>query len=469
MHHDYQCNSAMGLFKIMKQNKIEGAPTKPLEVGEKIVKSFPKNDLYSKLEIAGMGYINLYLSKEWISKEISLILNNGVKPSGVEKKKIIIDYSSPNVAKEMHVGHLRSTIIGDTLARILEFSGHEVERVNHVGDWGTQFGMLIAHLKDQCPNYKTEVPDIQDLTKFYKDAKKKFDVDEEFKKRSHLEVVALQSHDPAVNSENISLWKKIIEASQRMFNDVYKKLNVHPDLKMVGESFYNPFLPDVVKYLDNKKLLKDSDGAKLFFIDGFETPLIVQKSDGGFGYDTTDLAAIRYRVNERKADWIIYVVDSGQSLHFDLIFNAARKSGLVKEDTRLDHVGFGVVQGEDKKRFKTRSGDTVRLVDLLDEARDRARKILDERVKAGNSPITKEEDIEYAAEQLGYGGVKYFDLRQNRLSDYVFNYDRMLSPDGETAVYMEYTYARIRSIIRKVNITSDFYKNIIHITHESEY
>lgn len=472
MNHDYQCNSAMSLFKILKSNKIADAPNQPRLVGEKIMNSFPSHPLYEKLELAGPGYINLYLSKKWVSDEIMRILNFGVEPPAVEKKKVIVDYSSPNVAKEMHVGHLRSTIIGDTIGRILEFAGHEVERVNHVGDWGTQFGMLIAHLKDTCPNYKTEIPNINDLTKFYKEAKAKFDSDEEFKKRSHLEVVNLQSHDENVNKENIMLWKRIIEVSEEMFSKVYKKLNVDNRLKMVGESFYNPMLPSVVSDLDNLKMLTESDGAKICFVEGIETPLIVQKSDGGFGYDTTDLAAIRYRVKERKADWLIYVVDSGQSLHFDLLFKAARKSKFVNENTRLDHVGFGVVQGEDKKRFKTRSGDTVRLVDLLDEARDRARKILDKRISEKTSPLTEEKEIEFAAEQLGYGGVKYFDLRQHRLSDYVFNYDRMLNPDGDTAVYMNYTYARILSIIRK----SEYSKNIeelkkksIRISHISEY
>lgn len=472
MNHDYQCNSAMSLFKTLKANKIADSPNQPRAVGERIMNNFPSHPLYEKLELAGPGYINLYLSKKWVADEVMRILNFGVEPPAAEKLKVIIDYSSPNVAKEMHVGHLRSTIIGDTIARILEFAGHEVERVNHVGDWGTQFGMLIAHLKDTCPNYKTEMPNINDLTKFYKEAKAKFDTDEEFKNRSHIEVVNLQSHDEAVNKENIGLWRRIIEVSQQMFTQVYEKLNVHPGLKMVGESFYNPMLPSVVTDLEKQGMLTNSDGAKICFIEGIETPLIVQKSDGGFGYDTTDLAAIRYRINERKADWVIYVVDSGQGLHFDLVFKAARKSHFVKDNTRLDHVGFGVVQGEDKKRFKTRSGDTVRLVDLLDEARDRARNILDKRIADKTSPLTDEKEIQYAAEQLGYGGVKYFDLRQHRLSDYVFNYDRMLNPEGDTAVYMNYTYARIRSIIRKSEFSKDLEelkKKQIHITHQSEY
>lgn len=282
----------------------------------------------------------------------------------MEKKRVVIDYSSPNIAKDMHVGHLRSTIIGDCLARILEFCGHEVIRINHVGDWGTQFGMLIAHLQDIAPDFETNPPSIEDLTVFYKEAKVKFDEDPAFKERAHQEVVNLQSG----KEQSIKMWKLLCAVSEKMFSRVYAMLNVDPRLKMMGESFYNPLMPAMVKELGEKGLLKEecvrnskvmrSDGAKVLFPTGFETPLIIQKRDGGFGYDSTDMTALKYRIQEMKADWIIYVVDSGQALHFQQVFQAARDAGWVG-DVRLDHVGFGVVQGEDKKKFKTRAGKSV--------------------------------------------------------------------------------------------------------------
>lgn len=425
-----------------------------------------ESEFVEKTELAGPGFINLYLKKSWVAQHILNILNHGFVPPPTERKRVIIDYSSPNIAKDMHVGHLRSTIIGDSLARILEFCGHEVIRINHVGDWGTQFGMLIAHLQDIAPDFETNPPSIEDLTVFYKAAKCKFDEDKAFQERAHQEVVNLQSGVP----KNLAMWKTLCSVSEKMFSKVYKMLNVDPRLKMMGESFYNPLLPAMVKELDAKGLLQDSDGAKVLFPKGFEVPLIIQKSDGGFGYDSTDMTAIKYRIEEMKADWIIYVVDSGQALHFQQVFQAARDAGWVGS-VRLDHVGFGVVQGEDKKKFKTRAGKSVRLVDLLNEAAEQATAIMKKRVEDGVSGVSDPKEIEEAAAQLGYGGVKYFDLRQNRLSDYVFSFERMLSPDGDTNVYLQYSHARCMSIIRKAPEAVEELKQHTQITleHPSEW
>ena len=375
MKHDYQCNAAMSLAKTLNAQRGEqGKGVSSRSVAERIASALPRlvhiaqscvaNPVIGKTEVAGPGFINVYLDRNWVADRVHSILVDGCIPPPVEKKRVVIDYSSPNIAKDMHVGHLRSTIIGDCLARILEFCGHEVIRINHVGDWGTQFGMLIAHLQDIAPDFETNPPSIEDLTVFYKEAKVKFDKDPAFKERAHQEVVNLQSG----KEQNIKMWKLLCAVSEKMFSRVYAMLNVDPRLKMMGESFYNPLMPAMVKELGEKGLLKEecvrnskvmrSDGAKVLFPTGFETPLIIQKRDGGFGYDSTDMTALKYRIQEMKADWIIYVVDSGQALHFQQVFQAARDAGWVG-DVRLDHVGFGVVQGEDKKKFKTRAGKSV--------------------------------------------------------------------------------------------------------------
>ncbi|KAK8797026.1 hypothetical protein WA158_003020 [Blastocystis sp. Blastoise] len=471
MKHDYQCNAALSLLKTLKTEMGAEAPKNPREVAQSIMNSMPQEAIIGKLEIAGPGFINFYLNKEWVSESVKKILTRGVVPPPIEKKRVIIDYSSPNIAKDMHVGHLRSTIIGDSLARILEFAGHDVIRINHVGDWGTQFGMLISHLNDIAPDFETNPPSIQDLTVFYKEAKKKFDEDESFKKRSQEEVVHLQSGD----ERDIKMWKTLCSISEQMFRKVYDLLHIDQRLEVKGESFYNPLLPSVVEELTEKGLIKEDDGALVFFPKGFDVPLIVKKRDGGYGYDSTDLCAIRYRIQEQKADWIIYVVDSGQALHFQQVFAGAREAGWFDradgKEVRVDHVGFGVVQGEDKKKFKTRAGKSVRLIDLLDEARERAIGILNQRVEQGISSLTDPKDIEFAGSQLGYGGVKYFDLRQNRLSDYIFNFDRMLTPDGDTNVYMQYSHARIQSIINKCNVPIEELakNNAIHLNEDAEW
>merc|ERR1711962_1153140 len=337
----YQCNSAMALTKLLGESGIK---SNPREAAQRIVDNIPQNDLIDKVDIAGPGFINIHMKKAFICNILNDILNVGVKPPGVGgKKRVVIDMSSPNIAKEMHVGHLRSTIIGESIARLLDFVGHDVLRLNHVGDWGTQFGMLIAHLEDEFPNYVQVSPPIGDLQAFYKASKKRFDDDEVFKKRAYQRVVELQGG----NADVLKAWKMICEASRKEFQVVYDRLGVR--LQERGESFYNNLMPKMVQELkDSGKCSKseeEGDDRWIVRVPGCENPLILTKSDGGYTYDTSDMAAIKHRLVDERGDWLIYVVDAGQG----------------------DHVKFGVVLGEDKKKFKTRSGDTVKLSDLLDE------------------------------------------------------------------------------------------------------
>ncbi|MEM6426625.1 MAG: arginine--tRNA ligase, partial [Cyanobacteria bacterium P01_D01_bin.128] len=400
-------------------------------------------------------FINLKFKTGFLEAQLKEIHQSdrlGVAP--VEHpQRVIVDFSSPNIAKEMHVGHLRSTIIGDTLARVLEFLGHNVLRLNHVGDWGTQFGMLITHLRAACPEALTssEAVDIGDLVAFYKQAKKRFDEDDDFKLRSRQAVVDLQSGDEAATQA----WKILCAQSRQEFQKIYDRLDIQVQER--GESFYNPLLSDVVKDLDEAGLLVEDQGAQCVFLDGFTNkdgdplPLIIKKSDGGFNYATTDLAAVRQRIQQEEAKRILYVVDAGQGNHFAQVFQVAGKAGWIPENIELTHVPFGVVQGEDGKKFKTRSGETVRLKDLLDEAVTRARTDLEQR-------ITEEDRDEPAAfiqevsEKVGIGAVKYADLSQNRTSNYIFSYDKMLALQGNTAPYMLYAYVRVQGISRKGGI-----------------
>jgi len=465
----FDSNNAMAIFKALKDITRDNAlvPRAPREVAQTILNNIPANNVVERFEIANTGFINAYLSKKWVSQRTHEILMNGVRATniGIAGKRVLIDFSSPNVAKEMHVGHLRSTIIGDTLSRLMEFFGCVVLRINHVGDWGTQFGMLIAYLKVVYPDFINNPPLIGDLVKFYKAAKKVFDSDEEFKSKAHQEVVALQSG----NNDSLIAWKLLCDVSRKEFEKIYERLNVH--LQEKGESFYNPIIPVVIHILEEKALAKESDGAMCIFIEGKDMPLIIKKSDGGFSYDSTDMAAIWYRIFDQKIDWIIYVTDMGQRPHFDLIFEAATRAGWVKPNQpRLDHVGFGLMLGKDGKKIKTREGESVRLVDLLDEAVARSTTILEERIKSGESPLPADQ-IPTTSKSIGYGAVKYADLRQNRITDYVFDYDRMLDVKGNTAVYLLYAYARICSIIRKAGVDIDTIKKdvIIDLEHPSEF
>lgn len=444
---DYQSNIPLSLSKKLGE--------KPRAIAQKIINHLDLNNICKTPEIAGPGFINLTLKPSYLETLLTEI--NPDTRLGVEKaihpQKIIVDFSSPNIAKEMHVGHLRSTIIGDCIARVLEFRGHDVLRLNHVGDWGTQFGLLIAYLKEVYPEVLTtaDVIDIGDLVTLYKQAKIRFDEDEAFKETARQEVVKLQSGEAAT----LHAWRLLCEQSRREFQKIYDLLNIQ--LIERGESFYNPFLADIVTELEEKGLLEENDGAQCVFLDGFTNkdgqplPLIVKKSDGGYNYATTDLAAIRYRITEDKAERIIYVTDTGQANHFAQFFQVAKKAGFLPDKVEVVHIPFGLVLGEDGKKLKTRSGETVKLKDLLDEAIIQAKQDLDTRL-IEESRTETEDFINNVSKVVGLSAVKYADLSQNRISNYIFSYKKMLNLQGNTAPYMLYAYARVQSISREGKI-----------------
>lgn len=467
-HGDYQCNSAMSLHKSF--GKTLGYAS-PLAVAEAIKNALPENDLLGEVTVAG-GFVNVKISTAWLTKHVQGIVDGDILYEDSPRKRVIVDFSSPNIAKEMHVGHLRSTIIGESTCRILEFCGHEVHRQNHVGDWGTQFGMLIEYMKEAYPDFQNNLPEVRDLQEFYKAAKKRFDDDEAFKKSAQLAVVGLQSGDPFSRSA----WQKICEVSRQAFQKIYNRLGV--TIEERGESFYNPFIKPLVDELVTRGICVESKGAMCIHTPSVsEVPLMAVKSDGGYGYDSTDLAAIYHRLFIMRADWIVYITDLGQDTHFFSIFDAAKQAGWHRPGvTRCDHMGFGVVQGEDKKKFKTRSGETVKLQDLLDEAVDRAYEEIMARVKDQESKgdeifLKSDEQQRAAAEQIGIAAVRYFDMKQNRVSPYVFNYDRMLDPKGNSALYLFYAYARICSIQRKCGVTdkaSSLSASSLNLAHPAE-
>lgn len=454
---DFQANGALPLAKPLAQP--------PRAIATAIVEQLAADPAFDQLceapQIAGPGFINLTLRPERLAAELQARLGDprlGV-PSVAEVgggvlAPVIVDFSSPNIAKEMHVGHLRSTIIGDSLARVLEFRGHPVLRLNHVGDWGTQFGMLITHLKQVAPEALTtaDAVDLGDLVAFYRQAKARFDDDEAFQTTSREEVVKLQSGDPISRKA----WQLLCDQSRREFQKIYDRLDIR--LSERGESFYNPYLEAVVADLDASGLLVTDDGARCVFLegvsgkDGKPLPVIVQKRDGGFNYATTDLAAIRYRFGAAPdgdgARRVIYVTDAGQANHFAGVFQVARRAGWIPADGRLEHVPFGLVQGEDGKKLKTRAGDTVRLRDLLDEAVERAEADLQRRL-AEEERTEDEAFIQHVATTVGLAAVKYADLSQNRITNYQFSFDRMLALQGNTAPYLLYAVVRIAGIARK--------------------
>lgn len=457
----YQCNSAMKLGRDLKKS--------PREIAQKIIDTVEDNSCIQSLEVAGPGFINIRLKRHFIEEEVErLITAPHLGIAADHKQRIAIDFSSPNIAKEMHVGHLRSTIIGDCLARTFEFLGHEVVRINHVGDWGTSFGMLIAYLKQDAKETLKHIKEAQlgDLVSCYKRAKQRFDEDPAFKKESQLEVVKLQSGE----AEAVSIWEAICDVSRKAFQEIYDLLGI--SLIERGESFYNPQLPEVVSDLEKKGLVTLSEGAKCIFFEGFlnrdgePLPLMIQKSDGGYNYDTTDMAAIRHRIDVEKADRLIYVTDAGQATHFQMIFVAAKRAGyLDPAKVRVDHVPFGLVLGTDGKKFRTRSGETERLIDLLQAAVSKALEILKER----NPDWSMDERIALA-KALGIGAVKYADLSSHRVSDYVFSYDRMLKFEGNTAAFIMYSYVRVLGIQRKVgrSVGELIGKVPIQLEHPSE-
>jgi len=456
---DFQANAAMSLAKQLGQ--------KPREIAEKIVATLPPGvpasagmspgspsgestpgsvlSLIARADIAGPGFINLTLTDAAVAHHAAAMLADdrlGVLPAQ-PTQKVVVDYSGPNVAKEMHIGHLRSTIIGDAIARVLGALGHDVARQNHLGDWGTQFGMLLQHLDETAAGNELH---IADLNVFYQQAKQRFDEDAAFADRARRRVVALQSGD----ATTVARWEQLVAESAHHFNDAYARLNVLlTDGDIRGESAYNDDLPGVVETLGKAGILKESEGAAVVYPDGFRgkdgepMPMIVRKSDGGYLYATTDLAALRYRIERLHADRIIYVTDARQSQHFAMIFQTAKQLGW-SEGVRLDHVPFGTILGPDRKPFKTRTGGTVKLADVLDEAVERAGRAI-----AAKNPDLPPQERQRAAEVIGVGAMKYFDLSSDRVKDYVFDYDRMLSLEGNTGPYLVYAYVRIRSIFRK--------------------
>lgn len=457
-----------------------------LDLGNKVISAFKPNEIIQQLKMTENGFMQISLQEQFIEQQVNVFLRIGVAmPPCQQKQKIAVDFSSPNVAKNLHVGHLRSTIIGESICRILEFEGHDVLRINHVGDWGTQFGMLIAFMGEKFPNYLDETPVLSDLNDFYKAAKKKFDESEEFKKKSQETVVLLQGGD----EKCIKAWKVICEISRQAYNKLYKRLWIN--VQETPESFYNPMLPGIVEEIEKKGIITVDKGAKCIFLGKpFQIPLMVQKKDGGYNYDSTDMAAIKHRIFTLGCSRLIYITDMGQEPHFKMIFRAAEMMGWLNPKVqRVEHMGFGVIQGDDGKRFKTRSGVSIKLEELLDEAKQRAlKKILeraqDNQLKAEEvkqqqqqsiSTGTKLEQTEYevAAEKMGIAAIKYYDLKFNRTSDYKFSFDNMLDDKGNTGIYLLYAYARLCSILKKSGLTEEKIKELINakgfkITHVTE-
>ncbi len=441
---DYQANGAMALGKQV------GRP--PHQVAEEVVAAASLDDVCSEVEVSGPGFINLTLSDAFIAEHVGAL---SVDPRlGVETtarpERVVIDYSAPNVAKEMHVGHLRSTLIGDALARVLGFLGHDVVRENHIGDWGTPFGMLIEHLLDVGGAERADSFSVRDLNEFYAAARRQFDDDPDFAERSRRRVVLLQGGDP----ETLRLWRIFVAESMRHAREVYDLLGVLlTDDDIVGESFYNPLLPVVVDELDAMGLLVEDDGALCVFPEGFENrngdplPLIVRKSDGGYGYPATDLACVRDRTGRLGATRLVYVVGAEQSLHLRLVFAVGALAGYLPAADDAVHVSFGLVLGTDGKKLASRSGGSERLIDLLSEGVVRAAAALEER--SSDLPPDRQAAIAHA---LGVGAVKYADLSTERVRDYVFDWDRMLAFEGDTGPYLQYAHARVRSIFRRAAV-----------------
>ncbi len=463
---DYQANVAMSLAKPLKSN--------PRAIATKIAENLNVADFCETPSIAGPGFINFKLKTEYLQQQLKAVHESD--RLGIAKanppQRVIVEYPSPNIAKEMHVGHLRPAIIGECFARVVEFAGHDLLKINHIGDWGTPFGMLITYLQEAYPNPQqaAEASTSGDLATFYRQAKKRFDTDEAFKEKARQAVVKLQAGDPEI----LAAWERVCQLSKRSYRKIYDLLNISKDIVDRGESFYNPYLPAVITDLKQAGLLVEDNGAQCVFLEGFTNkdgdplPMIVQKSNGGYNYATTDLAALRYRINEDKADRIVYTTDAGQSNHFAQIFQVARRAGWVPESIELDHAPFGLVLGEDGKRLKSRSGEAVPLKDLLDEAIARTRADIEKRL-AEEGRTESDEFIQNAAEKVGIGAIKYADLSQNRASDYTFSYDKMLDLKGNTAPYMMYAYVRVQGISRKGDVDLSTLAAELKLTDESEF
>jgi len=456
---DYQANGVMGAAKKLKTN--------PRELATKVVAELDLEGIASKVELAGPGFINIHLDEKWLAAQLNTIANDdfiGVSQRGItdgdDQQTVVVDYSAPNLAKEMHVGHLRSTIIGDAVVRALEFRGDKVIRQNHMGDWGTQFGMLIAHLSDKLASDEVAETALADLENFYREAKVRFDNEEGFADRARADVVKLQSGD----ADCAKLWKQFIDISITHSEEIYDKLNV--SLKrsdIMGESAYNGDLSSIVDELMANNIAEESQGAKVVFInemankDGEAPVFIIQKSGGGFLYATTDLSACRYRSEKLAANRIIIFTDARQALHFKQVEIVARKADLLPENVGYQHCPFGMMMGDDGKPFKTRTGGTIKLAELLDEAVVRAAALIKEK-----NPEITETELTEISKKVGIGAVKFADLSKNRTSDYIFNWKTMLSFEGATAPYLQYAYSRIQSIFSKAGtVNNDAVINII--------
>lgn len=427
----YQCNEAMKLARPLR--------LPPREIATQIQAHLTHN-AFDRIEIAGPGFINIILRTSFLESQL-LKLPEQLQPGyhTTTPQRIVIDFSSPNIAKEMHVGHLRSTIIGDSLARIFTYMGHDVLRLNHIGDWGTSFGMLIAHIQELDADYR--LSSLDQLTQLYKDAHARFKEDEQFRTQARKKVVELQQHQPDVHR----IWQDICSISEQAFSQIYTYLDI--SITTRGESFYNPYLPQVIEDLRDHHLLQVSDGAQCIFLEDFDIPLIVQKNDGGYNYATTDLAAIRYRVQQDHADQIIIITDAGQSLHFSMVKAAALNMHYLPHPDMYHHVGFGVVLDAQGKKFKTRSGSNIKLIDLLQTAIDHARSLLQER-----HPEFTDEQLQHYARILGINAIKYADLSTHRMSDYIFSFEKMLRFEGNTALFILYSYVRIQGIKRRLQV-----------------
>lgn len=458
---DYQANGAMGAAKRMKTN--------PRALAEEVLKHLDLTDIADKVEIAGPGFLNIHLRNAWLGGQLDTELAG--EGLGIQKTAtpdtVVVDYSSPNLAKEMHVGHLRSSIIGDSLVRVLELLGHNVIRQNHVGDWGTQFGMLIAHLEDETAK-GTQLADtaLSDLEAFYRDSKKRFDDEPNFADRARDYVVRLQSGDAHCRT----LWQQFIDISLKHSEEIYQKLNVtltRDDVR--AESAYNDDLAGIVDALKAQGLAEENEGALVVFLQeladkkGNPSPVIVQKTGGGFLYATTDLAAARYRSQTLGANRVLYFIDARQGLHMKQVFALSHKAGFVDSNISLEHHAFGTMLGEDGKPFKTRSGGTVKLEELLDEAVERAQQLIAEK----NPNLPAEESLAIAR-KVGIGAVKYADLCKTRTNDYIFNWDSMLSFEGNTAPYLQYAYARIQSVFSKAGIAPSDITSTITVDRPEE-
>jgi arginyl-tRNA synthetase len=457
---DYQANGVMGAAKKLKTN--------PRELATKVVDNLQLAGIASHVELVGPGFINIHLNEQWLSSQLNNITNDA--RIGVSQREtpqtVVVDYSAPNLAKEMHVGHLRSTIIGDAVVRALEFRGDKVIRQNHMGDWGTQFGMLIAHLSDKLASDEVAETALSDLENFYREAKIRFDNEEGFADRARADVVKLQSGD----ADSAKLWQQFIDISITHSEEIYQKLNVSLTRNdIMGESAYNTDLSNVIDELMAKEIAVEDQGAKVVFIDemankeGEPSVFIVQKSGGGFLYATTDLSACRYRSNELKADRIIIFTDARQSLHFKQVEVVSRNAGFLPDNVAYQHCPFGMMMGNDGKPFKTRTGGTIKLAALLDEAIIRASDVIREK-----NPDYNEEKLAEIASKVGIGAVKFADLSKNRTSDYIFNWKTMLSFEGATAPYLQYAYSRIQSISSKALVDESAVKAIIKIIEPQE-